>query len=144
MKTTDPSERIARFGVSMDDELLERFDRLIRRRGYTNRSEAIRDLVRRELVEESWTTGKATQIALLGLVYRHEHGDLMHRLTHVQHEHAQMIVSNLHVHLDPENCLEVLILKGPAETIEHLAGQLLSIKGVKFGQLMRATTGKEI
>lgn len=143
MKKTESGE-IIRFGVSIDEVLLSKFDELITSRGYTNRSEAIRDLVRAELVKESWAKGKTSQVALLGLVYRHEHGDLMHRLMHLQHEHAQLIISNLHVHLDPDNCLEVLVLKGPTETIEHLAEQLLSTKGVKFGQLMRATTGKEI
>lgn len=128
----------------MDNQLLDKFDRLIRHRRYANRSEAIRHLVRAELVQERWARGKATQVAVLALVFEHEHGDLLHRLTHVQHEHSGLIVSTLHVHLDSANCLEVMILKGPGITIERLAEQLLSTKGVKFGRLIPATSGKGI
>lgn len=144
MTTSDHSAKLARFGVSMERNLLDGFDRLIAAKGYANRSEAIRDLVRGELVRRSWTNLKAKRVAVLALVYDHEHSDLLHRLTHVQHEHGDLIVSSLHVHLDCDNCLEVLTLKGPASRIERLAEQMLSIRGVKYGQLMRATTGKDL
>jgi len=144
MRKHDRTEKLVRFGVSMEAPLLEGFDRLISEKGYTNRSEAIRDMVRAELVRESWAKGKGKQLAVLGLVYEHQHSDLPHRLTHAQHEHSNLIVSNLHIHLDMDNCLEVIVLKGSASAIERFAQQLLSTKGVKHGQLMRATTGREI
>jgi len=135
---------LSRFGVSMDAELLEKFDRLITRKGYTNRSEAIRDLVRAEIVRESWQNQRGRQVAVLTIVYEHEHSDLLHRLTHIQHDHQDLITSSMHIHLDHDNCMEVLILKGEAQTLEHFAEHMLSLKGVKFGQLMHGTTGKEI
>ncbi len=137
-------DKLVRFGVSMEQSLLEKFDRLIARKGYENRSEAIRDLVRAELVKQSWHKNKSRQVAVLSIVYEHEHGDLMHRLMHFQHEHEDIIVSSMHIHMDYDNCMEVLILRGKAEHIEKFAQNILSIKGVKYGQLMHGTTGKDI
>ncbi len=139
-------EKLIRFGVSMDEDLLEKFDSLILRRGYTNRSEAIRDLIRAELVKEDWQRSKGVQVAVLTIVYAHEHshGDLIHRLTHLQHENEKLIVSTMHIHLDKENCMEVIILKGQANKLEDLANKILSLKGVKYGQLTPGATGKII
>ncbi len=142
MAKSQPDETLIRFGVSMEKELLNKFDRLIKQKGYTNRSEAIRDLARAELVRESWQNLQGQQVAVLSIVYEHEHSDLLHRLTHLQHDHQDQIMSSLHIHLDHDNCMEVLILKGKAQVLEHLAEHLLSLKGVKFGQLMHGTTGK--
>jgi len=144
MVKENQEDGLSRFGVSMDAELLEKFDRLITRKGYTNRSEAIRDLVRAEIVRESWQNQRGRQVAVLTIVYEHEHSDLLHRLTHIQHDHQDLITSSMHIHLDHDNCMEVLILKGEAQTLEHFAEHMLSLKGVKFGQLMHGTTGKEI
>ncbi len=144
MSKSDTSENLIRFGVSMEQGLLERFDRLIKQRGYHNRSEAIRDMVRGELVRESWQHNRGKQVAVLSFVYEHEHSDLMHRLTHLQHDHQDLIISSLHVHLDHNNCMEVLAMKGQAAELERLAEHLLSIKGVKYGQLMHGTTGKDL
>jgi len=144
MVKENQEDGLSRFGVSMDAELLEKFDRLITRKGYTNRSEAIRDLVRAEIVRESWQNQRGRQVAVLTIVYENEHSDLLHRLTHIQHDHQDLITSSMHIHLDHDNCMEVLILKGEAQTLEHFAEHMLSLKGVKFGQLMHGTTGKEI
>lgn len=144
MAKEKPEEILSRFGVSMDADLLDTFDRLISRKGYTNRSEAIRDLVRAEIVRETWQSHQGRQVAVLSIVYEHEHSDLLHRLTHIQHDHQDVITSSLHIHLDHDNCMEVLILQGKAQTLEHLAEHLLSLKGVKFGQLMHGTMGTEI
>jgi CopG family transcriptional regulator, nickel-responsive regulator len=144
MSKSHPREKLDRFGVSMEEGLLRKFDRLISRRGYNNRSEAIRDLVRAQLVRESWQANAGRQVAVLTLFYEHEHGDLLHRLTHLQHDHQDLIISSFHIHLDPDNCMEVLILQGKAPALEALAERMLSIKGVKYGELMHGTTGKNI
>ncbi len=135
-------DKLVRFGVSMEESLLGEFDALISRRGYGNRSEAIRDLVRSELVKDSWESSSGRQTAVLGLVYEHEHGNLMHKIMHLQHDHEDLIVSSQHVHLDHDNCMEVLILRGNVGEIESLSQNLISIKGVKYGQLMRGAGEK--
>lgn len=136
-------DALIRFGVSMEQGLLDRFDKLIAKRGYTNRSEALRDLARAELVRENWQTDRSQQVAVLSFVYQHDHGDLLHSLTHIQHDHQEWIISSTHVHLDHDNCMEVLILKGQANELEKLSQKILSIKGVKFGQLMHGSNGKD-
>ena len=138
MGKTGSLDALIRFGVSMEQGLLERFDKLIAKQGYTNRSEALRDLARSELVRESWQTNRSEQVAVFSFVYQHEHGDLLHNLAHIQHDHQEM-----HVHLDHDNCMEVLILKGAANGLEKLSQKILSIKGVKFGQLMHGSSGKD-
>ncbi len=144
MSNKEKKDKLVRFGVSMEQSLLRKFDELIERKGYENRSEAIRDLVRAELVKRSWRKSRARQVAVLSIVYEHEHGDLMHRLMHFQHEHEELIISSMHIHMDYDNCMEVLILRGQSVQIEKFAQSILSIKGVKYGQLMHGTTGKEI
>lgn len=136
--------KLIRFGVSLDDELLERFDRLCARRGYAARSEAIRDLIRTSLVEEEWNEGGHEVAGSLTLVYDHHTGNLSHRLTGVQHDFHSYIIASMHVHLDHDNCLETLVLKGPASELRQLAEQLIAIKGVKHGELTLATTGKNL
>ncbi len=144
-KDNDGNDKLVRFGVSMEQGLLERFDKLTAKKGYANRSEAIRDLVRAELVKHRWQESKSTrQVAVLAIVYEHEHSDLMHKLMHFQHENENLIISSVHIHMDRDNCMEVLILRGQTKQIEQFAENIISIKGVKYGQLMRGTTGKEI
>ena len=133
-------DKIVRFGVSMEQALLDKFDKLISAKGYGNRSEAIRDLVRAELVKESWQRRVGDQVAVLAIVYEHEHGDLMHRLMHLQHENERIIISSMHIHMDYDNCMEILVLRGKADNIEKFAQNISSIKGVKYSQLMRGTT----
>lgn len=130
-----------RIGVAIDSELLEQFDRLIAERGYTNRSEAFRDLIRAELVEETWGSPESVVVGAVTLVYDHHVRLLSEKLTELQHEHHRSIVSTLHVHLDHQHCLEVLVLRGKAAVVQHVAGALISTKGVKHGRLTITTTG---
>lgn len=136
--------KLVRFGVSMDAELLDQFDDLRKRRGYATRSEAIRDLVRDRLVREQWQTGRAPAVGALCLVFDHAAHDLAKRVTRAQHEHVHRIVSTLHVHLDEHNCLEVIVLRGRADELRTLADHLTATRGVKHGQLVMTTTGREL
>ena len=121
--------RLVRFGVSIERRLLDAFDRQLVRRGYGNRSEAIRDLIRESLARESWEENGAGAGAIV-LVYDHHRKDLTNRLVDIQHETLGIVVSNLHVHLDHQNCLEVIVVKGRADEITRLADALRSLKGV--------------
>jgi len=131
-----------RFGVSIDERLLDKFDALIDEKGYSNRSEAIRDLIRNALVEEEWGRGNQSTVGTVSLVYDHHTRDLSDKLTEHQHSHHKEIISALHVHLDAHHCLEVVVLKGKAKNIKRLAEELIGTKGVKHGKLMTTTTGK--
>ena len=133
-----------RFGISINDRLLERFDRLIEEKGYVNRSEAIRDLIRNALVEEAWSKEDEDAVGTVSLVYDHHTRDLADKLTEHQHSHHKEIVSSLHVHLDAHHCLEVVVLKGKAKDIKRLAEELIGTKGVKHGKLMTTTTGENL
>lgn len=137
---------LERVGISLEDTLLEQFDKLIRKRGYENRSEAVRDLIREKLVEREWEEADedAERVAVVMLVYDHDASHLAQKLTHIQHEHHRSVVSALHVHLDHHNCLEVLILRGKAASILAMGDSLVSAKGVKFGRVMPATTGRDL
>ena len=134
---------ISRFGVSMDDDLLERFDRLCKRRKYQNRSEALRDLVRDALVRDEWQ-GDEEIVGTITLVYDHHTRELGDSLTQVQHDHFDAILSNLHVHLDHDNCLEVIAVRGSATLVQKVANSLISKRGVKHGMLSATTTGKKL
>ena len=135
---------LSRIGVAIDSELLERFDRLISRRGYENRSEAFRDLIRDELVEESWKSPESQVVGTVTLVYDHHARLLPEKLTYFEHEHHRSILSTLHVHLDHDHCLEVVVVRGKAATVQKIANTLISTKGVKHGRLTIATTGAEL
>ena len=135
---------LVRFGVSIPDDLLEKFDVLITEKGYTNRSEAIRDLIRDRLVEDEWADAEHDVVGTVTVVYNHEQSDLAQKLTEIQHRQHDLIVSAVHVHLDQHNCLEVLIMRGKAADVRK-AGQLLtSTRGVKHGKMTYTTTGKEL
>jgi CopG family transcriptional regulator, nickel-responsive regulator len=136
--------KTVRFGVAMDDDLLSKFDKLIDAKGYENRSEAIRDLVRNLLVEEEWAAGDAETVGTITLVYDHHVHDLQDTLTDLQHNLHEDIISSIHVHLDAHNCLEVLIVKGQSGDIKAAADRLIGTKGVKHGRLTMTTTGKEL
>jgi CopG family nickel-responsive transcriptional regulator len=133
-----------RFGMSIDDQLLEQFDRLIERKGYMNRSEAVRDLIRSALVEQKWEAGDEETVGTVTLVYNHHVRDLSDRLTEQQHSHHDRIISALHVHLDAHNCLEVLVVRGKAREVKQIADGLIGVKGVKHGKLVMSTTGEEL
>ena len=132
---------LARIGVAIDSDLLSRFDQLIGERGYTNRSEAFRDLIRDELVQKSWESAESEVVGTVTLVYDHHVRMLNEKLTDLQHDHHKNILSTLHVHLDHDNCLEVLIVKGKAGMVQKIADALISTKGVKHGRLTLTTTG---
>ena len=137
-------EKITRFGVSLERALLGHFDQLIRRRHYENRSEAIRDLIRRELVSEEWERADSEVMGTVTMVYDHHSGDLTGRLTELQHDHAHEIVTTTHLHLDHHNCLEVLIIRGSAGRVRDLFERLRSERGVKHASLSTATTGASL
>ena len=132
-----------RFGISIDSDLLESFDRLIGQKGYQNRSEAIRDLIRNALVEEKTASGQEEMVGTVTMVYNHHVRDLADKLTEQQHQHHRQVVSALHVHLDVHNCLEVLVLKGSSAEINRIANELLGVKGVKHGRLFLTSATPE-
>lgn len=126
---------LRRFGVAIEGELLDRFDELMAQRGYTNRSEAFRDLARAELVKESSEEPNANVVGTLTIVYDHHVRLLSGKLTDLQHHYHKCILSTLHVHLDHDNCLEVVVLRGRSKDVRHIADTLISTKGVKHGRL---------
>ena len=138
----DQVAELTRFGISMDVGLLQQFDALIERKGYVNRSEAIRDLVRNTLVEDQWARGDEQTVGTVTIVYDHHTRDLADKLTEHQHAHHDAIVSTLHVHLDHQNCLEVVVVRGSAEEVRRLADEMIGTKGVKHGELVMTTTGE--
>ncbi len=133
---------VTRFGVSLDENLLAQFDRIIARKGYTNRSEAIRDLIRNSLVREQWELGADQVVGTLTLVYNHNVRDLSDKLTDLQHAHYKAIVSTLHVHLDPHHCLEVLVLRGKAKELKSIADRLIGTRGVQHGTFSATAEGR--
>lgn len=134
---------LVRFGVSLGKELLAKFDEHIKQRDYPTRSKAIGDLIRENLVKKEWLAGKEV-VAAITLVYNHHRRELVNRLTDVQHDFHQLIISCQHVHLDKDNCVEIIVVKGKPTQVERLAYRLKSTKGVKHGSLTMATTGKGI
>ena len=135
---------LARIGVAIDSDLLAKFDELILQRGYTNRSEAFRDLICEELVRKTWETPESEVVGTVTLVYDHHVRMLGDRLTDIQHDHHHNILSTMHVHLDHNNCLEVLVVKGKAKAVQKIADALISTKGVKHGRLILTTAGKDL
>jgi CopG family nickel-responsive transcriptional regulator len=132
---------LSRIGVAIDSELLDKFDGLIAQRGYTNRSEAFRDLIRDELVEQTWESPESHVVGTVTLVYDHHVRLLSEKLTSIQHDHHHAILSTLHVHLDHDHCLEVLVVRGKSAEVRKVADTLISTKGVKHGRLTITTTG---
>jgi CopG family transcriptional regulator, nickel-responsive regulator len=132
---------LSRIGVAIDSALLKRFDELIARRGYTNRSEAFRDLIRDQLIETAAQLPDSVVVGTVTLVYDHHVRMLSERLTAMQHEAFHNVLSTLHVHLDHDHCLEVLVLRGKASAVRKMAEALISTKGVKHGRLTITTTG---
>ncbi len=133
-----------RFGISADARLLENFDGLIAEKGYANRSEAIRDLIRDQLVEFAWTKNNEDMVGTITIVYNHELKELTEKLIEIQHHNRAHVISSMHVHLDGHNCLEVLVVKGKGEEIKSISDRLIGTKGVKHGKLTMSTTGKEL
>lgn len=135
--------KLVRFGVSLDEGLLEKFDRLVKEKNYTCRSEAFRDLMRQELVQRQWQGDKEIAGAIT-LIYDHHRRELVNTLMDIQHDFGDMIVSSQHIHLDHDNCLEIIAVKGSPKKAQQLADSLKAVKGVKHGTLSMSTTGKGI
>ena len=133
---------VERFSATLDAGLLQLFDRFMDRHGYENRSEAVRDLIRKALVDDEWQGGKAPVMGVITLVYDHHQRNLLNRMTQIQHDSQASIISTTHVHMDHHNCLEIIIVRGTPSRIRGLADRLITLKGVKSGHLSAATTGK--
>lgn len=135
---------LSRIGVAIDATLLKKFDAHIMRRGYSSRSEAFRDLIRDELVETAWERPENEVVGTVTLVYNHHVRMLNERLTNLQHESFHNVLSTMHVHLDHDNCLEVLVVRGKASAVRQIADALISTKGVKHGRLTITTSGEDL
>ena len=132
-----------RFGISLEKKLLDEFDALIERENYSNRSEAFRDLIRRKLVKEEWR-GSGEVVGAITLVYDHHKRELVNKLTDIQHDFQGAIISTQHIHLDHDNCLELIAVRGAPKNIGKLADTLKSVKGVKHGTLSMSSTGRSL
>jgi CopG family transcriptional regulator, nickel-responsive regulator len=135
--------QLVRFGVSLEKDLLGKFDQRIRNKNYTNRSEAIRDLIREGLVKQEWQEGKEVAGSIT-LVYDHHKRELVNKLLDIQHDFGSCIISSQHIHIDHNNCLEILAVKGSPEKVQRLSNSLKAIKGVKHAALGMSTTGRDI
>ena len=130
------TEKITRFGVSIEPELLKKFDKNIKKEGYTNRSEAIRDMIRKNLITQKKQDPNTHAIGTLTMIYDHHTGNLTNKLLDLQHDHTNEILTTTHVHIDHHNCLEVLVLKGKTGNIQKLSDQIKAQKGIKHGELV--------
>ena len=134
---------LVRFGVSLEKDLLDSFDYLIKEKNYANRSEAFRDLIRQELVKKQWHQNKEIAGAIT-FIYDHHRRELLNKITDIQHNFQKVIISTQHIHLDHNNCLEIVAIRGNSKEAQKLADTLKSIKGVKHGILSMSSTGKGI
>ena len=128
-------EKVQRIGISIEDRLLARFDKMITRHGYQNRSEAVRDLIREKLTEKMLADPRTTAIAAVFVVYDHHQANLAQKLIELQHNRLLHTISSMHIHLDHHNCLEVILLRGKVSRIKKLADSFLALKGVKLGRV---------
>ncbi len=135
---------LTRFGISLESDLLARFDQLIENKGYANRSEAVRDLIRDALVRHEWEEGDEEKVGTITLIFDHHRHEVTEKLRQVQHEHHDQIISTMHIHLDHDNCLEILAVKGNPRSVQKLADALIGMKGVKHGKMIATTTGKNL
>ena len=138
------NDRVVRFTVSVPRELAKQLDRMTREKGYDNRSLALADLIRASLVEHRQNYGDHDIAGTITLVYDHHKQHVQAALTDIQHDHHEVILSTLHVHLDHDNCLEVLAVRGKARTVKKIADELIAAKGVKHGKLTVTTSGKDL
>jgi CopG family nickel-responsive transcriptional regulator len=127
---------LSRIGVALDSDLLKRFDDFISRLGYTNRSEAFRDLIRDRLVAAQTASPNAIVVGTITLIYDHHAHGVTEKLTELQHANHDLVVSTSHAHLDHDSCLEVLIVHGKSRRVDEFAGRLIGLKGVQHGRLV--------
>jgi len=137
-------DKVLRFGVSIPQELVKAFDARIRSKGYSNRSEAIRDIMRDYLVEGEWESGQGEVVGTVTIVYDHHVRELSNVLTNLQHGFHDAILCTTHIHLDEHNCLEVVVVKGTSEQVRAIADRLISTRGVKHGKLVCTTSGERL
>jgi CopG family transcriptional regulator, nickel-responsive regulator len=135
---------LSRVGIALDSELLKRFDRSIRQRGYTNRSEAFRDLIRDQLVKERTATPDETVVGTVTLIFDHGAHGIMEKLTEAQHANHELVVSTSHAHLDHDSCLEVLIVQGKSSQVKKFADRIVGLKGVQHGRLVMTVPEKTL
>ena len=140
IKRATMTERITRFGVSIKPELLDKFDKNIKKKGYNNRSEALRDIIRKSIIKEDTIAPNSEVMGTLTMIYDHHEGTLTNKLLDLQHEHHNEILSTTHIHMDHHNCLEVLVLKGKTGEIKKLADNIKALKGIKHGELVITKT----
>jgi CopG family transcriptional regulator, nickel-responsive regulator len=137
-------DQVARFGVSLSRSLLKELDRMVQKKGYRNRSLALSDMIRDQLVAYQQEVEDRSMVGTITLVYDHHHSHVQEKLTDLQHRHLETIVSTLHVHLDHDHCLEVLVVRGKASAVREVADHLIGARGVKHGKLTLTTTGKDL
>jgi CopG family nickel-responsive transcriptional regulator len=138
-------QELMRIGVSLPEKLLSRFDEIILHRGYSSRSEGIRDAIRNYIVHYEWMSDvQGERVGVITLVYSHGQRGLVENLTEIQHESGSIIQSSLHVHLDHDNCLEVIVLRGEGQDVRKAAEKMMSLKGVKHVKLSTTSLGKEL
>ena len=135
--------KLIRFGVSMDKDLIGRFDKLIDNEGYVNRSEAIRDLIRERLVEEEWKEEDEVCGGIL-LVYDHHKHNLSEKITEIQHHFYKLVISTQHIHMDHDNCMEIISVRGKAKEIHKFFNKLRATTGIKQCDVIKATVGDKI
>lgn len=126
---------VERVGVSFEPRLLSKFDTLLKKRGYTNRSEAIRDLIRKEIIESEMKEEDAEVIGTLTIIYDHEIGNITNKLLHLQHHHHEEITFTTHIHIDERTCLEIVVIRGQLSRVKKFSENIKALKGVKHGQL---------
>jgi CopG family nickel-responsive transcriptional regulator len=134
---------VSRFSISIEDELLQKFLKAVKKHGYGNRSEALRDAIREMLVREEWQADDEI-VGTISLIYDHHKRDLAERLNTIQHDHHDYMLATMHVHLDHDNCLEIIAVKGRASLVQEIAEALIGMRGVKHGKLSATTTGKKL
>jgi CopG family nickel-responsive transcriptional regulator len=129
-------ERITRFGVSIEPDLIKKFDKKIKKKGYTNRSEAIRDLIRKDIIFEKIMHPDSESIGTLTMIYDHHKGNLTNKLLEIQHLHHNNILTTNHIHIDKHTCLEILVLKGKTKQIQKLSDSIKALKGINYADLV--------
>jgi len=134
---------LKRFSISLEESLLDNFDRYIKAHQYDNRSEAIRDLIRKAFVKKEWQADKRV-MGVISLVYDHHQPSLQEKVTVAQHDFHHHIVSSTHVHMDHDNCMEVIIVRGKAAEVQELANRLIALRGIRDGNLAMSSTGKAL
>jgi len=132
--------KLTRTTLAIEADLLKKFDRWMASRGYTNRSQAVRDLMRTALVEAEWQDPRAQVVAALTVIYKHAARTLSQELTHLQHEDHHAVMCSQHVHLDHDTCLESILLKGTASQLRRLADAIIATKGIRAGKLTLMST----